>query len=63
MWPGADSGFEADPFSPAGSAQREWAFWQHLGRRRAGRFAVWIILGLVVLVPVISVLVALLHRH
>jgi hypothetical protein len=63
MWPGADSGFEADPLSPAGSAQRTWAFWQHLGRRRAGKVAVWVILGLIILLPVVSILAAVLHRH
>ena len=32
MWPDANSGFEADPFSPAGTAER---FWAVFSRKRA----------------------------
>ena len=62
MWPGAGSGFEADPFSPAGTAEREWAFAQGLGRRRGGRIAVWTVL---VLVPTLALVyaVSLLIQH
>jgi hypothetical protein len=62
MWPGAGSGFEADPFSPAGTAEREWAFARGLGRRRGGRVVVWTVL---LLVPTIALVYAveLLVRH
>jgi hypothetical protein len=33
MWPAPGSGFEADPFSPAGTAQREWWLIGRMGRR------------------------------
>lgn len=36
MWPGAGSGFEADPMSPAGTAER---MWQLTGRVGGGRHA------------------------
>jgi hypothetical protein len=44
MWPSQGSGFEADPFSPAGTAQREWMLTQRLGRTRWGKLFVWLIL-------------------
>jgi hypothetical protein len=44
MWPGQGSGFDADPFSPAGTAQREWMLTQRLGRSRLGKLVVWLIL-------------------
>jgi hypothetical protein len=56
MWPDQGSGFDADPFSPAGTAQREWMLTQRLGRSRWGKLVVWLILALIVgafLVPVI----------
>jgi hypothetical protein len=56
MWPGQGSGFDADPFSPAGTAQREWMLTQRLGRSRTGKLVVWLILALIVgalLVPII----------
>jgi hypothetical protein len=34
MWPDKGSGFEANPFSPAGSAQRQW--WAINAARRGG---------------------------
>ena len=37
MWPGKGSGFEADPFSPAGQAQRSW--WALNAVRRRGPVA------------------------
>jgi hypothetical protein len=56
MWPGQGSGFDADPFSPAGTAQREWMLTQRPGRSRLGKLVVWLILALIVgalLVPII----------
>jgi hypothetical protein len=56
MWPGQGSGFDADPFSPAGTAQREWMLTQRLGRSRLGKLVVCLILALIVgavLVPII----------
>ncbi len=52
MWPAKDSGFEADPFSPAGSAQREW--WLINAARRGGtrrQRALWIWI-LMIAVPI-----------
>ena len=63
MWPSPGSGFEPDPFSPAGSAQQGWLMTQRLGRSRIGRLAVWIILGLIILVPLASWLIPLLWKH
>ena len=63
MWPGSGSGFEADPFSPAGTAERDWLITQRLGRSRIGRLAVWIILGLTILVPLASWLIILHGKH
>jgi hypothetical protein len=56
MWPGQGSGFDADPFSPAGTAEREWMLTQRLRRSRLGKLVVWLILVLIVgalLVPII----------
>src|SRR5664280_2483358 len=50
MWPDSGSGFEADPFSPAGSVQREGLFFQGLVRRRGGRAGLWILIGIVMLI-------------
>lgn len=44
MWSGPGSGFEADPFSPAGRMQREWWFLRRVGRltdRELGIRAAW----------------------
>jgi hypothetical protein len=51
MWPSSDSGFEADPFSPAGTAERECALTQRLGRRPIGKLVVWLILAVIIMVP------------
>ena len=48
-------GVEADPFSPAGTAEREWAFARGLGRRRGGRMAVW---GALLVVPLVLLVYA-----
>jgi hypothetical protein len=63
MWPSEGSGFEADSYSPAGTAQREWVLSQRLGRSRFGKLVVWLILALVILVPVVSLLIAAFHKH
>lgn len=60
----ADS--EIDPFSPAGTVERIGDLSRGLSRRRWGKLAVWIVLGLFVLIPAVSYLVvffvrALLH--
>jgi hypothetical protein len=62
MWPESGSGFEADPFSPAGMAQGEWGFIQHRGRSRYGRLVVWLALGLVAMMAV-TPLVFIFARH
>ena len=48
MWPSAGSGFEADPFSPAGLAQQEWVLASRAGRSRSGRVLVWVIVVLLI---------------
>ncbi len=63
MWPTSDSGFEADPFSPAGTAEREWAFARGLGRRRGGRMAVWGVLLVVPLVLLVYAVTLALRHH
>jgi hypothetical protein len=40
MWPGEGSGFEADPFSPAGLSQQ---IWTATGRRPHSRTGLWIV--------------------
>ena len=55
MWPDSDSGFEADPWSPAGRAQREWWLLQGL-TRRGSRPAVSIVLWAVIAVLALAVL-------
>lgn len=57
-----DSDF--DPFSPAGTVERFGEFSRGLSRRRWGRFAVWIALGVFVVIPTLSFLVVfLVGRH
>jgi hypothetical protein len=48
MWPESGSGFEADPFSPAGAAQREWMLTQRMGRSRWGRVLAWFLVAAIV---------------
>jgi hypothetical protein len=62
MWPAPDSGFEADPFSPAGSAQREGLFFQGMARRRGGRAAAWLMIALVLVLP-FAYLISVVARH
>jgi hypothetical protein len=49
MWPDEGSGFEADPFSPAGMSQQ---IWTATGRRPRSRTGLWI-------VRIVCVLIAL----
>lgn len=62
MWPEPGSGFEADPFSPAGTAQREGQFLQGLARRRGGRIALWTLAGTVMVVPLAYLVTVIVHR-
>ena len=43
MWPEAGSGFEADPFSPAGMTQQIWRATGRRPRSRTGRWVVGIV--------------------
>jgi hypothetical protein len=40
MWSESESGFEADPFSPAGMSQQ---IWRATGRRPRSRTGLWIV--------------------
>jgi cell division protein FtsX len=57
----ADS--EIDPFSPAGTVERFGDLSRGLSRRRWGKLAVWIILGVFVLIPAVSYLVVFFVSH
>ena len=59
MWPAAGSGFEADPFSPAGTAQRQWLLIRRLRYSRGGMGFVWVILALLVAVLIAALLSSL----
>jgi hypothetical protein len=62
MWPVDSSGFEADPFSPAGQAQNMWRFLDGVrslrNRREAGplRWLSWLVVILVA-VPTLAAVV------
>jgi hypothetical protein len=43
MWPDAGSGFEADPFSPAGLSQQVWRVTGRRPRSRTGRWVLRIV--------------------
>jgi hypothetical protein len=58
MWPATDSGYEADPYSPAGTAQNEMAFARGMGRFRFGKLAIWLILIVLVVAPVTISIIA-----
>jgi cell division protein FtsX len=57
----ADS--EIDPFSPAGTVERFGDLSRGLSRRRWGKLAVWIVLGVFVLIPAVSYLVVFFVSH
>ena len=54
---------ELDPFSPAGTVERFGEFSRGLGRRRWGKFAVWMMLAVFFLIPAVSLLVTYLLQH
>ena len=43
MWPDEGSGFEADPFSPAGMSQQIWTATRRRPRSRAGMWTLRIV--------------------
>ena len=57
----ADS--EIDPFSPAGTVERFGEFSRGLSRRRWGKVAVWMALGMFVVIPAVSYLVVVFVGH
>ena len=65
MWPEAGSGFEADPFSPAGQAQAMWRFLDGIRsqRGRGGPFRLlsWVIVILVFVPVTAAAVLALVH--
>ncbi len=63
MWPAKGSGFEADPFSPAGSAQRGWWLLNaaRRGRTRRARTLGWIYLLLIAIPITIGLLSHIVH--
>ena len=67
MWPGADSGFEANTNSPAGMLQTEAAFARGLGRFRFGKVVVWLLVAAicaaVLALPLTLLLAALSRTH
>jgi cell division protein FtsX len=54
---------EIDPFSPAGTVERFGDLSRGLSRRRWGKLAVWIVLGVFVLIPAVSYLVVFFVSH
>ena len=55
---------ELDPFSPAGTVERFGDFSRGLSRRRWGKLAVWLAIGVFFLLPVVSYLVVyFVHYH
>jgi hypothetical protein len=69
MWPETESGFEADPFSPAGQAQLQWNLMNTLYRRgvhrsraqQAMRWLIWCLLGIWAVAMIIGVVSSLVH--
>jgi hypothetical protein len=58
MWPDPGSGFEADPFSPAGMSQQIWTATGRRPRTRTGRW----VLRIVCVVLALAFIVAQLPR-
>jgi hypothetical protein len=52
-----------DPYSPAGTVENFGEFSRGLSRRRWGKLAVWIVLGMILVVPAVSYLVVVLIGH
>ena len=63
MWPGADSGFEADPNSPAGVLQNEAAFARGITRFRFGKLIVWFLIVVLIVAPVTIGIVSLIRSR
>jgi hypothetical protein len=66
MWPSKGAGFEADPFSPAGSAQRQW--WlisaARRGSNRRTRRLGWLFVALIAIPVGVGLVVQLVQlRH
>jgi hypothetical protein len=57
MWPSSGSGFEADPFSPAGMAQQQWTIVRHGQGGLIGRILVWTVVIAIALALVSPLLV------
>jgi hypothetical protein len=53
MWPEEGSGFEADPFSPAGTAERRWLLIRNAGNIARNRSAMWILAGAIGFVAIV----------
>jgi hypothetical protein len=62
MWPSSGSGFDADPFSPAGSAQREWFLIRRLGGSRAGK-SIALTLAAIIIVSLVWAMVSSIAGH
>jgi hypothetical protein len=58
MWPAEGSGFEADPYSPAGMSQQ---IWRATGRRPRSRVALWIVRVACVLVALAFIAAQVAH--
>jgi hypothetical protein len=58
MWPESGSGFEADPFSPAGMSQQ---IWRATGRRPHSRTGQWIVRIVCVLIAVAFIAAQVAH--
>jgi hypothetical protein len=58
MWPSPGSGFQADPFSPTGTAQREWFLIRRLGQTRYGKPLTVALLAVPLLLIVIGILLS-----
>jgi hypothetical protein len=58
MWPDAGSGFEANPFSPAGMSQQIWIA---TGKRPRSRAGVWIVRAVCVIVALAFIAAQVAH--
>jgi hypothetical protein len=58
MWPEAGSGFEADPFSPAGMSQQ---IWRATGRRPRSRAGLWTVRIVCVVIAVAFIAAQVVH--
>jgi hypothetical protein len=58
MWPEEGSGFDADPFSPAGMSQQIWTVTRRRPRSRTGQ---WIVRVICVLIAVAFIAAQVAH--